>query len=78
MRLGGRVAPSAPQDVVGATPGSDCALAAQPLDLSRLTFSGSPCFDPTPLYDETTRQAFGDPAVLREGVDDRDPPLAHV
>ena len=58
----------------------DCvdSLIAKPLVASRLAFSGTPGFDPRPLYDEATRAAYEDPAVLAVEPGRNELPLARV
>ncbi len=54
------------------------AIAAKPLGPDKLTFSGIPSFDRSPLDDEVTRAAYEGPSSLRLEAGGDELPVAHV
>ena len=57
---------------------AEAAVTARALDPERLTFAGRPSFDPRPLYDCETREAYEHPETLELEDPPKEIPVAHV
>ena len=54
-------------------------VAAKPIQADRITFAGSPSFDPQQLFDKETFAAYDDPLALATPIDQSpDPPMVRV